>query len=412
MMDDNPEPTAPTLEEIDLFSARLEETMKIANMADAIRNYSQNLISRLVAFDNRWTCYMSNKAIDFIEYLPVLCEAPPPSSTPIFDFAQTTETQNVLTTSTAALVDIASSWSGDSILLASQDATFYTTFSDFDNHEPPLTLPLPGETGYSHASAFHPSDRLVALSKGGTIFLHDLKFNQTISSIPAHASVITGLTFNSAGTILVSCSKDRRVVTQDMIKAKTVFDISMASPVNTLARMRDGSVVALGMENGYVQLFDSRTDQSGVQFEAHAGSVSSVVFNGTCDMLATVGTDRVLQVFDVRQTVKVLRSFKRHLEFPMATAFDGDGRVWSGTIWGEIQAWNINDGTSVLREPITKQPIYAMTYSEQRNSILYLTAPSTLFEKPIDKVEFGSSKSFVLKWATPDPPAGAPDVVP
>lgn len=398
MIDENPEPAAPTLEEIDAFAAKLNETMKLSNMADAVRSYSQNLITRMVAYDNRVTCQMGDKEIDFIDYLPVPCEAPPPAVCPKFDFSQTTDKLKVMTTSSAALVDIAQSWSGDLVLLASQDMTFLTPISGVERRVVPTCLKLPGETGYSHASAFHPSDRLVALSKGGMVYLHDMKFNDTIGAIPAHNSVITGLEFSSNGSVLVSCGKDKRIVTQDIIKSKTVLDLSMSSPLNTMAKMRDGSVVALGMENGFIHLFDARMDQSGLQFEAHAGSVSNVVFNGGCDMLASVGTDRVLQVFDVRNTVQALRSFKRHIEFPLAATFDRDGRVWSGTVLGELQAWNVNDGTSVLREPITRKPIYALSYSEARNSILYLTGPSTFVEQPIEKVEFATTRSLVLRW--------------
>lgn len=383
-----------TVEEIDALSQRLEGSMRMANITSAVQNYTTNVIKRLVALDNRISCHTQHREIKTIDTLPVVLDSPALTKHPEYRFSDTNGIR-VMETNSAIMTKIAQNWSNDHVLLPSLDSVVNMPGHVFDSGFSPDVIDLPGSYAYSQAAAFHPCDRLAALSKCGTIFLYDFKYNKIVSELSnVHKTVITDLLFSSDGAVLISSSKDGRIVTHDLCASKSVFDIKFASRIDTMTALQDSSVVATGMEDGTVHLFDTRIGETAIEFEAHSGSVAKVRFSVDGTMLASAGGDRVVQVLDIRETIRPLRSLKRHVGTPLCITFDKHRHIWSGTIAGELQCWECDTGISVYRPDATSQPIMDLAHSVSRDTIMYVTKPSVFVEMRIDEIEWSTARVF------------------
>jgi WD40 repeat protein len=296
-----------------------------------------------------------------------------------------------MTATTSSLIRLAQSWSGDSLNLA-----LFLPWASFDAGEPPTTIAVPGSSAFLRAAEFHPSDRLVGLAKYDTITLYDLEKRQAVGSLVPHALSITGLLFSSDGSQVVSGAMDGRIATRDLVASRAVYDLRLAAPVSCLAASADGGVVAAGLWNGDVQLFDARENRQSLKIEAHNGYVSAVQFSPDGALLATAGNDRTLNLFDVRGVISSYAKFHRHLDTPLTVEFDEDGRVWSGSKVGELQAWDCCNGKSMFQQKIDgASPIYRVIYSPCRKAIVYTAVPPSVCEAPIDALNFGHARRLV-----------------
>jgi hypothetical protein len=80
------------------------------------------------------------------------------------------------------------------------------------------------------------------------------------------------------------------------------------------------------------------------------------------------------------------------MDVPLGVCFDEDGRIWSATKAGELQAWDCTDGRSLLREQKSSEPIFDIAYSRIRGSVVLASAPSVLTERPLDQFAFPEFK--------------------
>jgi WD40 repeat protein len=382
----------PSLKDLDALEEELTGLMRTANAMDILQQHSRSTLAKLFAFDNRVSGREQNLGAKFIDSLPVVADAPVPSFELRHEF-EITETFRQFQTNTSAILHIAQDWSNTHILMSSLNCVMSMKLSSFEDRVPIATVKLPGPSAFCRVAAYHPSDRLAGLTKYDTIFLFDTNKGQTISTIKAHKRSITGILFSSDGTHMVTSSLDGRIFTHDLMTSKAIYDIHLHSGVSVMTANSDGSVIAAGLANGHIELFDSRTDQRSMKIEAHSGYTSAIAFNPDSSLLASGGNDRVLNLFDIRQTLASYAKFHRHLSTPLAVTFDLDGRVWDGTRLGELQAWTCDDGKSVYRDPLTWKPIYCLAYNEKRNSLIGAAGPSCVWERPMDRMVFQHKKS-------------------
>jgi WD40 repeat protein len=215
-----------------------------------------------------------------------------------------------------------------------------------------------------------------------------------IGEFRPHTRSITGLLFSSDGTHIVTSSLDASLVTHDLIAFRAIYNVKLAGSVTKLEATPDGSVIAAGLDNGNIQLFDSRTDHAALKIEAHVHCVSSLKFNIDSNFLATGGTDLTVNLFDIRDTLQSCAKFHRHLDAPLGLCFDEDGRLWSATRAGELQAWDCTDGRLLVREQKSTETIFDLAYSKIRGSVVLTSAPSVLTERPLDQFAFPEFKEL------------------
>jgi hypothetical protein len=385
-----PVPGLPTVPEVDSFAERLNATLRAATAVDVLSHYASAELQKLYALENQLTCVREQSAAGaLLDALPLAAEAPFPSLRPTFEYAARSAGATELAGTTSSLVHIAQSWGGASVLLASLNAAVHVRWEGFDAGRAPDVIALPGPPAFSRASAFHPSDRLLALTKYGAVTLYDAAQGRAVGGLAPHARTITGAHFASDGRTLVTAGMDARIATHDLIASRAVYDVTLPAYPSALAAADDGAVVGAALASGDVALFDARDDRAAATIEAHSGYATALAFSPrafrpAASFLATAGSDRALNLFDIRETRQAYAKFHRHLETPLAVAFDDRGNVWSGTRGGELQAWCWADGNCMFRDYQAGAPIYSVAFAERRRSILYTTMPPCFCERRLD----------------------------
>jgi RNA polymerase sigma factor (sigma-70 family) len=124
-----------------------------------------------------------------------------------------------------------------------------------------------------------------------------------------------------------------------------------------LALSRDGSLLALGREDGTARLIDVRTGRELRSLAGHKGTVkprswggvSTAAFSPDGKRLVTGGRDNVLTVWDVRAGRALFRLHGHH-SWPEATAFTADGQRFASAGQDSlIRLWDAATGKEALR---------------------------------------------------------------
>ena len=118
-------------------------------------------------------------------------------------------------------------------------------------------------------------------------------------------------------------------------------------PLWSIAYFPDGNTVAMGLDDGSVKLWDSRTGNLKSRIAAHKRPVWSVACNFDGSMLATASDDGNVRLWDAR-TNKELDTIP-HTSAVRSVAFSPDGtRVASGTRNGAVRVYDVKTGKNLI----------------------------------------------------------------
>jgi RNA polymerase sigma factor (sigma-70 family) len=206
-----------------------------------------------------------------------------------------------------------------------------------------------------------------------------LKADRVIKNLPADARTLTFAGDNRL--LVVSSYKDPGAATQTMTvfetsqgKRQKVFSVPMTlhqGSRESLTVSRDGTLLALGLEDGTARLFDltsgrqirSLAGHSGTVKPRSYGGVSTVAFSPDGKRLVTGGRDNVLKIWDVHSG-RTLLGLHGHHSWPEATAFTADGKRFASS--GQdclIRIWDSRSGKNVPRPKGHSATVWGLTLS-------------------------------------------------
>ncbi|WP_404786234.1 caspase family protein [Altericista sp. CCNU0014] len=118
-----------------------------------------------------------------------------------------------------------------------------------------------------------------------------------------------------------------------------------SSAVWALAFAPKGQTLAVGREDGKIQLWNVATQQLNFNLQGHPDRLWSVAFNSDGTQVASAGGDRAVKLWDVASGNRIHR-FKGHQNTVWSVAFTSDGSfVASGSEDGTVKLWNAGTGT-------------------------------------------------------------------
>jgi hypothetical protein len=121
--------------------------------------------------------------------------------------------------------------------------------------------------------------------------------------------------------------------------------VQPASAVWTMAFAPKGHTLAIGRDDGKLQLWDGTKQELTFNLQGHPNRIWSLAFNPKGTQVASAGGDRLVKLWDVATGNRIHR-FKGHQDTVWSVAFTPDGRfVASGSEDGTIKLWNVETGT-------------------------------------------------------------------
>ncbi len=121
--------------------------------------------------------------------------------------------------------------------------------------------------------------------------------------------------------------------------------VQPSSAVWALAFAPKRQTLAIGRDDGKIQLWDVAKQQLTFNLKGHPDRPWSLAFNPNGTQVASAGGDRMVKLWDVATGNRIQR-FKGHQNTIWAVAFTTDGRfVASSSEDGTIKLWNVATGT-------------------------------------------------------------------
>ena len=118
--------------------------------------------------------------------------------------------------------------------------------------------------------------------------------------------------------------------------------------------------LALGNQDGEVRVWDPLERQSLVTLDAHESPIRGLAFSGSGELLATMGTDTIINIWDWRNKMQVA-SFDNE-RVPVSVAFSPDDALLAVGTVDNIRLWNV-DGSLHQLLATGENAVNVMTFS-------------------------------------------------
>lgn len=204
-------------------------------------------------------------------------------------------------------------------------------------------------TGITTMALHSPTGRLYSGGRDGTLKVWSWPGMEALGSVPTHSGApISALAVSQDGMWVVSGSERGEIKLQP-----TGFDhpglvLNGAGPgVNALA-FHGNNLVAAARMDGACCLYGPTLPQP-VQWVAHAGSCNAVDFQPRGDVLATVGDDKVVRMWEFPEP-KVIFEFQAHDKSIQCLQFSPDGTsLLTASQDMSLKFWDLQ-GDGLIRE--------------------------------------------------------------
>lgn len=208
-----------------------------------------------------------------------------------------------------------------------------------------------GHTGYVCSVAFSPCGKqLASASADSKIMLWDTATHSCILSISG--SVYRRVAFSPDGQIIGYSAGGNSDAKKKagFLKVSDIYDSpldfyfhrSTTNIVRTMAFKPDGKVLAVGWEEGEVQLIDVPTGESKGSAALHTARVHGVAFSSDGGLLVSGGEDKKVHLLDPI-TLAVRKKFTAHKSSVTSVAVSPDGRLLAtGSEDRTAKVWDLN----------------------------------------------------------------------
>jgi WD40 repeat protein len=226
-----------------------------------------------------------------------------------------------------------------------------------------LVQTLSGHLREIECLAFSGDGRLlVSGAHDGTICLWDVASGQRLRTLEGHTHIVRALLLHSDGRLLASGGVERVIRLWDLQSGELLHSFigGHTNEVKALSFSPDGLMLASGGKDNVVQLWDTHTGHALSSLRGHTDMVRSVRFNPTGNLLASSGGDSLVRLWHLRpyedsvaqdsavmrgQIVKYLQG---HVGDIRCIAFHPAGRLLaSGGSDHMVQLWDVESGKSV-----------------------------------------------------------------
>lgn len=205
--------------------------------------------------------------------------------------------------------------------------------------------------------SWSPDAHLLAVGGSDGVYLYDLRLLEVrgVLQVPA---MVFGVAFSPRGSLLAAGLLDGTVRLWDVASGQVVQILQGHSDlVGQVVFSPDGGLLASGSADGTIRLWDVGSGQVLSVLEGHQAGVQSLSFSPKEDFLASGSIDGTVQLWDVAQLLQVgagtaVRVLERHQDWVLSVDFGPGGAMFaSGSckagdqrgrcVAGEILVWDV-----------------------------------------------------------------------
>lgn len=374
--------------------------------------------------------------------------------------ADTGEIIFTLSGHTGSVFSLAFSADGKQLVSGSDDGTL-RIWDVTSEHGEALTLPYPDGRGES--VAFTPNGNVLAGIEGGTFKLWNVQSGNVVRDYvddnsatafdispdgsliavarddfsvtlynpasttglrtwSAHTGRVNAVAFSPGGKWLATASDDYKVIIWDLAEGKPVNILTLTMPVGvqSIAFNSDGTLLAIGLQNGTVRIRDFKSGEDLHILRGHDDVILSLAFSPDDSLLATASLDGTAIVWEVTTGVKKF-ILEGHTNSVTALSFAPDGtRLATSSRDGTTRIWDMTSGQELLNFPGNGSGINGLAFnpdgtllvtSGDREARLYILQIDELAKLAQDRVTRKLTQEECLKYLHEVNDACAPVVV-
>ena len=196
---------------------------------------------------------------------------------------------------------------------------------------------LEGHTGAVHSMSFSSDGKTLASGAyDNMVKLWNVELGTNIAIFPGGRS----MSFSSDGTTLASAWKDT-VKLWDVTTQQVIATLSHTSFVHSVSFSSNGGILASGLEDGTIKLWNIETKESITTLEGHTDRVHSVSFSADGTLLVSGSDDNRIKLWDIK-TKENITTLEGHTAGFRSVVFSPDGRTLaSGSSDKTVKLWDV-----------------------------------------------------------------------
>jgi WD40 repeat protein len=217
---------------------------------------------------------------------------------------------------------------------------------------------LTDHTGPVRGLQYTPDGKLLAsVSDDKTVRLWNAETGVLVRTLPGHSGPVYSVALSADGALLASggavTETTGEVRLWELPSGRPVQTVSVPHKwANSLAFTPDGSHLAVGTRDGYVELRDTRTGQLAATLRESEWSVPSVAFSPDGKTLAAAQWDKVARLWDVHSR-RLVRTLGRP-DLVNSVALSADGSLLASASTDQlVRLWD--PATGELKRVLTEE---------------------------------------------------------
>lgn len=210
---------------------------------------------------------------------------------------------------------------------------------------------LKGHSGKIRSLVFSFDGRfLYSAAVDGKVIKWDLSARSSVE-ISTDMTKITSIDLSSGNRYIAGISDQGKGLVWNQEQSSDKFRIEpLGKKIRNLRFMPGENKIALGYDDGTIELWDVAAREKISEFRAHNGEIYDIRFNGRLSQMATAGNDGKLKLWDTNDLVAPPVTFTDKDDTVIAFEFSPDGEV-------------ILSGTSGTQPKLTARPAFVDSFA-------------------------------------------------